>query len=314
MYALRRRLGFTLIELLVVIAIIAILIGLLVPAVQKVRETANSAQSQNNLKQFALGSNNCNTQQHKLPPGIGTFPRNAGPTGTVFYWLLPYIEGDNLQKQNIAQGNPNSYYVNDATGVGTVTNGTTTLGNPATMKLFIANGDPTGGNDIGASNGPAWQLGLTSYSANGFVFAGDAGTNPVAQEATSPVSTIPSTMVDGTSNTILFMEAYAKCYSGSPLTQTGRGWANDYGASPYTNPGSPVLILAPWPSGTGSVPVDQPTPNNAICGAPQGFLSAGINVSMGDGSVRTVSAAVPARTWSLLLYPNDGFPVPTDWQ
>jgi prepilin-type N-terminal cleavage/methylation domain-containing protein len=212
----RRLRGFTLVELLVVIAIIAILIGLLLPAVQKVRESAQRIQCTNNLKQLALAAHNCHSAQGVLPPMYGWFPspsnnpETSGGYGSILFHLLPYLE-----QQNLYQASSGSYAIGGVTytAFSPVANAAVY---DATVSVFQCPADPsnTTGHPQGMPEGGA------SYACNFFAFGtytasypNGTGTAPytVSSYNVWGVNRIPTNFPDGTSSTVLFTEKYARC-------------------------------------------------------------------------------------------------------
>jgi prepilin-type N-terminal cleavage/methylation domain-containing protein len=328
---LRFRSGFTLIELLVVIAIIAILIGLLVPAVQKVREAAARTQSQNNLKQMCLAAHGANDAHKKLPPVHGCFPFGAEGTdwtlpslpsrfGTLQYFLLPYIEQDAVYKSPEINGN------------GTLE--AHSYRSTAVIPVYQAPGDPTlpGG-------GKTWgNRGATSYRANWYAFRGGWGED----WQVGGVTLLPASFSDGTSNTIFFAEAYSVCGQNGATTGTNYVeliWGEDgqnanpeaqqynqnvFFISAFWNAAAPLTgTRLDHVSGSicGGVPcglltaLPQIAPNQNLCDPKrvQGLSSGGIQVGLGDGSVRSVAPGLSQTSWGRALVPNDGFPIGEDW-
>jgi prepilin-type N-terminal cleavage/methylation domain-containing protein/prepilin-type processing-associated H-X9-DG protein len=300
---MRRRTGFTLIELLVVIAIIAILIGLLLPAVQKVREAAARSKCSNNLKQIGLAAHDYHTIYQRFPPGLNlpisnasgaVFPTNplytkhiiGNPTDANKYysWLeaiLPFADGGALYSSlDLTQREyPNT--VANSSKWGDATNAP----GAQLVKIFVCPSDPLD-NPVIIYNGPLGPsyFGMNSYGANGgkqswYV---DQTTADGVYSINSHVSATDIT--DGTANTLAFGERYHKDPAYTQIANEGGwAWAN------YDAPQDYILStvvpinyqLAPGTqTGSPAYPEDL-----RLCAFGSGHPN-GANFCMADGSVR----------------------------
>jgi prepilin-type N-terminal cleavage/methylation domain-containing protein/prepilin-type processing-associated H-X9-DG protein len=299
--------GFTLVELLVVIAIIGILIGLLLPAVQKVRDAANRVKCQNRLKQLGIAVHNVQSTYEVLPPAGAnpdyTSTQNAwspvkrpGPYqgvvgGTALFFLLPYVEQDALYRSANK----------------TVPN----LIGKIVPEFQCPNEPQPASPSFGPGYTSAWSsaLAYSNYAVNFYVF-GDSPSGGVPFNNGSWTSAnyegaavIPKTIPDGTSNTVMLGERYGgQCGSAACLwADANGGWTPSFCVTTATNyPNCGMFQTQP----TAAVC------NTSLANSPH---RGGMNICLADGSVRFLSDSVSSTTWAQACDPRDGVPLGADW-
>ncbi len=311
----RRGRGFTLIELLVVIAIIAILIGLLLPAVQKVRSAAARTQSQNNVKQIALAVHNYHDVRTYVPP-LADRVMPGKNYASIYFFILPYVEQTPTYDLGMANGGAWEMSPNNA--------------GSKHVKTFISPRDPSSPLDPWKeANGGTWAI--SNYGANHAIFGvpcrnGDAG---------SVSKMMLVTISDGTSNTVGFAEQYGKCGLGEPDTTSGASpnnyfhklWAYRAPWRWERGPYFDTRLMSSGMLGTAQSDFSACTVTaNSIAAVPQNqptvqacnpyFVQAidgSCVVGLMDGSCRNVTPSVDPKVWVRALWPKDGFPLNGDW-
>lgn len=297
------RRGFTLIELLVVIAIIAILIALLIPAVQKVRDSAARTQCTNNLKQIGLATHNCNDAYKVLPPlvapdsatSLTMSPIYKAKGFTIFTWLLPFIE----------QG---ALFQASQFDVNTIVSGTIVYAYVIPTYLCPAEFSSPGG--IGSTtNGSENTWAVGNYSANYLVFGNPTGTTVAERE--QGMCKMATNFPDGTSNTIMFTERYGTCGASGNInssTTNGNLWSDS------NSTWRPVFCInnvsqSPTTAGYTVCNMFQIAPNwinGCDTTRAQSPHATGIQVCLADGSVRLLTSSVTSAVWAQACDPQDG--------
>ncbi len=309
--SLRR--GFTLVELLVVIAIIGVLVALLLPAVQAAREAARRSQCTNNLKQHGLSLHNFEDAFVQYPALISASSGSPhtvqdkfkGSTGfTLFNWLLPYIEQRPLY---------------DASNLNVNTNVNGKLVYQTPIKAHQCPSETSSPRGLGATtHGGANVWAIGNYAGNYLAIGNPDGTsNAECREGLAK----SSELTDGTSNTLIFTERYGTCGNGGAPHSTstnGNLWSD---SNSVWRPIFCINAVSKDPSVLSSgaaYPACQKFQmhphwfNNCDPIRTQSPHPGGINVCMGDGSVKSITASIDDVVWAAACNPIDGAPL-TNW-
>ncbi len=349
----RSRRGFTLIELLVVIAIIAILIGLLLPAVQKVRDAAARMQCQNNLHQIGLACHNYHDVYKVLPPGKGhSYPGEIGYARWGFLaMLLPYVEQGNLYKSIDFTHAPSTPGMGGAAPFMPAYSNVNLVACETRVPLYLCPADPNG--SFGSSGGGIPWPGGNSYVGNqGSNAMCDASEQlPSAIDPLEPTNGIfyylsavrLTDITDGTSNTAMVSEKLrgngTPNPNGHPPTDMWRipnttTTDSTYAACQSVNPQTATPLTSfqgnSWVMGEMCCSTYNHVsgPNTLTCAGigfpggmenmamdvpPSSAHAGGVNILMCDGDVHFVTAAVSLPTWRAVGSRNGNEVLGSDW-